>query len=178
MITAPAAGSYQFRVVTNGAVRLWLDDHILVDTSCDTPLKPDPSHLMDEWLTLPPNQPTVQPAEALEEQPRDGSQRLGSLAGNCKEWDVPAEHATVTLNARDNVTHRIEEGLPLRLEWLHYGGADALLTVLWRDGTPSSRLDTGSAFTSIPSSALSASIPLPEQWRQDLQVWSLFVLPL
>jgi hypothetical protein len=39
-ITAPHAGSWEFRVVTNGAVRLWVDDHIIVDSSCDSPIAP------------------------------------------------------------------------------------------------------------------------------------------
>lgn len=33
MITA-SPGTWQFAVKTNGAVRLWIDDHILVDSSC------------------------------------------------------------------------------------------------------------------------------------------------
>ena len=35
-VTAPAgAGTMQFAIKTNGAVRMWVDDHILVDTSCN-----------------------------------------------------------------------------------------------------------------------------------------------
>ena len=178
VLTAPAGGSYQFRVVTNGAVRLWLDDHILVDTSCDAPLQSEP--LMAESLSrhntafpsLSPKAPPQPAARTQQKQatPHDGRERVGSLAGNCKEWDVPAGHATVTYNGRDNVTHRVEKGLHLRLEWLHYGGGAANLKVLWRVGAPSSQLHSAdSLFTPIPASAMTSSIPAVEQWRQDLQ---------
>ncbi len=56
----------------------------------------------------------------------------------CRQWDVPANHTTVEFAGRDNVTHNIASGLHLRLEWLHYGGGDAKLQVLWRPGNPSS----------------------------------------
>jgi hypothetical protein len=36
-LTAPHAGSWEFRIISNGAVRFWVDDHIIVDSSCDTP---------------------------------------------------------------------------------------------------------------------------------------------
>ena len=107
-ITAPAAGSWEFRVVTNGGMRMWIDDHILVDSSCDAP--------------------------------SSGASYYKALVGGCGGWDVPdlASHGLVTFAGRDNVTHHIERGLHLRLEWLHYGGGPASLRVLWRPGTPSS----------------------------------------
>jgi hypothetical protein len=96
-------------------------------------------------------------------------EHLGSLAGNCREWDAPPNHATVAYSGRDNITHHLQQGLHLRLEWLHYGGGDAYLDVLWRPGSPSSNRVGDSLFSPIPASALSPSIPAAEQWRQDLQ---------
>lgn len=82
----------------------------------------------------------------------------------------------VSWAGRDNVTHSIEKGLHLRLEWLHYGGGPANLQLLWRPGTPSAG-GGGSALTDaapqpflpVPSSALSPDVRPAELWRQDLQ---------
>lgn len=88
----------------------------------------------------------------------------------CKQWDVPANHSTVTFAGRDNVTHHMEKGLHLRLEWLHAGGGPAHLTLLWRQGTPSTALSAEDApFAAVPPSALAPTIKPAEQWRQDLQ---------
>jgi hypothetical protein len=88
----------------------------------------------------------------------------------CKQWDVPANHTKLTFAGRDNVTHHIEKGLHLRLEWLHTGGGPAHINVLWRPGTPSTWLSNNDApFVPIPSSALAPTIKPAEQWRQELQ---------
>ena len=102
-----AEGSWQFQLRTNGAARLWIDDHILVDTSCDHPIAP----LNGSHVDVPPS--------------------------NCGEWSAPSDGALLSYAGRDNVTHHIHNGLHIRLEWLHYGGNDALLQLLWRPGTPS-----------------------------------------
>ena len=88
----------------------------------------------------------------------------------CKQWDVPTNHSTVTFAGRDNVTHHMEKGLHLRLEWLHTGGGPAHLRLLWRQGTPSTGLsDKDMPFVAVPPSALTPTIRPAEQWRQDLQ---------
>ena len=99
--------SWQFQLRTNGAARLWIDDHILVDTSCDHPT----ANSNVSRATVPPS--------------------------NCIEWSAPSDGAVLSYAGRDNVTHHIHNGLHIRLEWLHYGGNDALLQLLWRPGTPS-----------------------------------------
>ena len=135
VITAPVAGAWQFAVATNGAVRMWIDDHILVDSSCDVAI----------------------------------DLGLGSAyRGVCDAWDVPHQHKSVIFHGRDNITHNIEQGLHLRMEWMHYGGGDAELSLLWRPGTPSSSLHSA-PFVAVPSSALSTTIPVAEVWRQELQ---------
>ena len=105
-LTAPVAGSWEFRIITNGGVRFWVDDHIIIDSSCDLPAPPLGS------AAGPPR-----------DHPRPGPV--------CKQWDVPANHTAATFAGRDNVTHHIEKGLHLRLEWLHHGGGKWLiLTIL------------------------------------------------
>lgn len=99
--------SWQFLLRTNGAARLWIDDHILVDTSCDAPIsKANGSH-----VSVPPS--------------------------NCGAWTASSDGAVVSYAGRDNVTHHIHNGLHMRLEWLHYGGGNAVMQLLWRPGTPS-----------------------------------------
>jgi hypothetical protein len=157
-ITAPHAGSWEFRVVTNGAVRMWIDDHILVDSSCDQHMPP------------PAGAGAASPFSSSTSTSTDRDGGFGHV--ECKEWDVPAHHSTVTFAGRDNVTHHIERGLHLRLEWLHYGGGGASLQILWRPGTPSSLSphDTAAgAFALVPSSALAPTISAAEQWRQGVQ---------
>eukprot|EP01046_Picozoa_sp_COSAG06_P053933 COSAG06_NODE_9457_length_1896_cov_1.814691_2_plen_450_part_01 len=182
MLTAPSAGSYEFRVVTNGGVRFWIDEcvhlsrlpgrplfpfscaellssrcradtyvaarsHILVDSSCDPP--------------QPPSAGLLQSAD--HPRPKDPV---------CREWGIPANHTAVTFAGRDNVTHHIEKGLHLRLEWLHTGGGPAHLELLWRPGTPSAAdglTANESPFVPVPPSALTPSIKPAEEWRQDLQ---------
>ena len=124
--------------------------HILVDSSCD------------------------QPTTVSDDERGSTLQLRGRVPGGrdaCTEWDVPANHSTVTFAGRDNVTHHIEKGLHLRLEWLHTGGGPALLKVLWRQGTPSTWLSARDAppFVAVPPSALAPTITPAELWRQDLQ---------
>lgn len=149
-LTAPLPGATQFAVETNGAVRLWLDDHILVDTSC---------------VPCTHNKQTT-----------DASHGVGRVHGGpcCKEWRMPSNASVTRLLGRDNVTRNIEKGLHLRLEWLHYGGGPANLTVLWRPGIPSTRTDPEfpaqpQDFQPIPASALTPVVSRAESWRQDLQ---------
>ena len=147
MIRAPSEGSWQFQIKTNGAVRFFVDDHILVDSSC-VPVPPELATTMGDH--------------------EDGMR--------CDTWSAPDKHASVTHVGRDNVTHHIsakEGGLHLRLEWLHYGGGPADLEVLWRLGTPSKSSNGGgesdSGFVSIPSTALGVNVSPAEEWRQSLQ---------
>jgi len=139
-LTAPAAGSYEFRVRTNGAVRFFVDDHIIVDSSCDVPSS----------LARP--------------------RGFGKVV--CHEWAAPANHTTVVFYGRDFVTHHIERGLHIRVEWLHYAGGPATLQLQWRPGTPSvadSGGDGGAPFAPIAPSALSTVVNAAELWRQSLQ---------
>ena len=155
-LTAPDAGSYEFRIVTNCGVRFWIDDHIIIDSSCD-------------------NHTGVGGVGPRDSGTRGLGQRDHPRPGPvCLQWDVPdkSTHAAVTFAGRDNVTHRIEKGLHLRLEWLHYGGGPASMELLWRLGTPSSggASDAAAAdFASVPASALSPLLKPAEEWRQDLQ---------
>lgn len=152
-ITAPSAGSWEFRIVTNGAVRFWIDDHIIIDSSCD-----DHS-----------------PASAAATIAAQSLPALRRTKGfNCYQWDVPdpEAHSTAVFAGRDNVTHHIEKGLHLRLEWLHYGGGPANLQLLWRPGTPSMAAEADGRtqpFVPVPSSALTPVVKHAELWRQGLQ---------
>lgn len=149
-LTAPAPGSWEFRVVTNGGVRLWVDDHIIVDSSCDTPFQ----------SPLSPFSPAQHSSFPDRDHPRKGPV--------CGSWDTP--NGTVTLAGRDNVTHHIEQGLHIRLEWLHAGGGPARLALYWRPGTPSTvSTHPGGGFVTIPASALSPTLSRAEEWRQALQ---------
>ena len=131
-VTAPSAGSYEFAVRTNGAVRLWVDDHILVDTSCDL---------------------------------------VGRRSPLCAEWSMPSPPSTrlIAGGSRSNITRGIDSGLHLRLEWLHYGGDDATIEVLWRPSSPTTESNSDVPFVHIPSSALSPSLTRAEDWRQRMQ---------
>lgn len=141
-VTASTAGSYEFAVRTNGAARLWVDDHILVDTSC----------------------------------------QLASVRGgvSCSTWAMPLTPSTQLYAGgfRSNITRGIESGLHLRVEWLHYGGDDATIEVMWRPSIPTDEARGGHAgeeqrtdvaFEPIPPSALSPTLTRAEEWRQRMQ---------
>eukprot|EP00729_Bicosta_minor_P004878 gene4881-23276_t len=140
MITA-SPGTWQFAVKTNGAVRLWIDDHILVDSSCGPGL---PANTSMSSVASNNN------SNALKDHPRKDTPA-------CATWDV------------DNISHHLDQGLHLRLEWFHYGVEEAVLELLWRRSSSSLASSAASSFVAVPGSAFKTKLPRSEVWRQQVQ---------
>lgn len=81
----------------------------------------------------------------------------------------PPGHETRLWLGRDNISHDLDQGLHLRLEWFHYGVEEAVLELLWRRSSSSLASSAASSFVAVPGSAFKTKLPRSEVWRQQVQ---------